>query len=88
MPGSLQEKMNKLIVQIESFIRKTEITSENVKHWFEDAPRKYMKVQVHIVKFIKSALFLFGVTSLLVLVFNVFIQKSLTVEQILIYISS
>lgn len=88
MPGSLQEKMNKFIVKIESFIRITEKASENVKQWFENAPRKYIKVQVHIVKFIKSAVILFGITSLLVLVFNVFIQKSLTVEQILIYISS
>ncbi|MEH7886644.1 hypothetical protein V7654_20275 [Bacillus sp. JJ1609] len=88
MPASLQEKMNRLIVNVESFIRKMEKINRMIKGWFEGAPKKYVKVHFSIVRFIRSAAVLFVVASVLVLVVNVFIQKTLTVEQILMHIST
>lgn len=88
MPSSLQEKMNKLIVKVESFIRSMENANRNVKDWFADAPMKYVKIHISIMRFIRSVALLSVVASVLVLVINVFIQKSLTVEQIFMYLSS
>lgn len=88
MPASLHDKMNKLIVKIEAFIRSMEKANKNVKGWFADAPKKYVKIHFSIMRFIRSVALLAVVASVLVLVVNVFIQKSLTVEQILLYISA
>lgn len=88
MPATLQEKMNKIIVKIEAFIRSMEKANKNVKVWFADAPNKYVKIHFSIMRFIRSAALLAVVASILVLVVNVFIQESLTIEQILFHISS
>jgi hypothetical protein len=87
MPASLQDKMNKLIVKVESFIRSMENTNRRVKAWFAAAPSQYANVHRYITKFIKSAVVLFFLFSILVLVVNVFIQKSLSAEKILTYLS-
>ncbi|WJN47507.1 hypothetical protein QUH71_26435 (plasmid) [Priestia aryabhattai] len=88
IPSVIHDKMNKFIVRVESLIRNMENINRRVKSWFGVAPQNYEKIHVNIVKLIKSAAVLFVVISALVLVINVFFQKSLTIEQILIHITS
>lgn len=88
IPSVIHDKMNKFIVRVESLIRNMENINRRVKSWFGVAPQNYEKIHVNIVKLIKSATVLFVVISALVLVINVFFQKSLTIEQILIHITS
>lgn len=86
LPGALQEKLNSVIVKIETVIRKNEAFSYKLKGWFRDAPSSYVHIHRRIVQFIKAAVLFAALASLFVLIFNVFIQKSLTVKQIIEYI--
>ncbi|MGG0338162.1 hypothetical protein [Priestia aryabhattai] len=88
IPSVIQDKMNKFIVRVESLIRNMENNNRRVKSWFDVAPQNYEKIHDNIMKLIKSVAVLFVVISALVLVINVFFQKSLTIEQILIHITS
>ncbi|MFA9558112.1 hypothetical protein ACERII_12450 [Evansella sp. AB-rgal1] len=83
MPAVLQEKLNKLIYKTEAGIRGMEIRNGRIKEWFAGAPRAYEKIHRNILKVIQGAFKIFLIVCVVIFIINVFIQRSLNIEQII-----
>lgn len=86
MPKAIHNKLDKFTYQIENVDRKVAEFNKNLKLWFQRAPTRYSAIHEHLIRGIKYAgLFAIAIYGVVFIV-NVFIQKTLTVEQILNYI--
>lgn len=80
------KKLNKVIFKIESILRGMGENNDRIKEWFKDAPAKYVTIHKYITNGIKSVITLAVILSIVIFIYNVFIEKSLSIEQIVYHI--